>query len=208
MPSDDLIQTLLDAVDSEDDQTAEAAAQACTGRTNILPALIPLLDDPDIDRRWWATRTLVLIGGPAAQSLLHRMAEDADEGVRCVAMFGLGTLRAEQAIGTLVLLLAHPSGWVRDSAADALALIGEPAVAALIQALGDPRDGVRVRAAAALRRIGLVGGQPGANLDSQTPRGQAISALFRALQDPNYLVRANAQQALDQLGLLDNVIVI
>ena len=57
------------------------------------------------------------------------------------------------AVPALTAQLDDASGWVRDTAADALAMIGEPALPALVETLGAGRDGARVRAAGALRKI-------------------------------------------------------
>ena len=153
MTEPDLVQALLSAIASGDDAATEAAAQALAGKRSLLPALRPLLTDADPDRRWWAVRTLALIGGDdAARLIIERLADD-DEPTRCAAALGLGELRYSQATSALVARLADDSGWVRDSAADALAMLGEPAITALVEALADHRDGVRVRAASALRRI-------------------------------------------------------
>ncbi len=207
MTQEDPVQALLDAIAAGDDVETERAAQACAGQAALLPALRPLLADPDAERRWWTTRTLALVGGPDAAPLLMARLADADEATRCAAAFGLGSLRVEAGVPGLVACFADPSGWVRDCAADALSMIGEPAIAALVAAIADSRSGVRVRAASALRRIALAGPRPGPDLDIHSPRGQAIGALFRALQDPNYLVHQHAYDALDQMGLLDNLIV-
>ena len=212
MSQPDPIQTLLDAVASGDDEKAEESARACAGQHRLLPALRPLLADADDDRRWWAVRTLALIGSTQAAPLLVEKLADRDAAVQCAASLGLGKLRFAAAVPELIGRLADPNGWVRDCASDALAMIGEAAVPALVEAMRDPRDGgppdgVRVRAAAALRRIALVGGKPGLGLDIRSPRGQAIGALFRGLQDPNYLVHEHSHDALERLGLLDNLIV-
>ncbi len=207
MSQPDLVQSLLDAVASGDDEKAEAGARACAGQQRLLPALRPLLADVDDDRRWWAVRALALIGGPQAGPLLVERLVDRDPAVQCAAALGLGERGFEAAVPELIGRLADPNGWVRDCASDALAMIGDGAVPGLVEAMNDPRDGVRVRAAAALRRIALVGGKPGFSLDIHSPRGRAIGALFRGLQDPNYLVHEHSYEALDRLGLLDNVIV-
>ena len=144
MDDPDLMRRLLDAIAAGDDDLAEAAAQACAGRPELLPALRPLLTAADTDRRWWAVRTLALIGGPEAVGLLLQRLDDPDEATRCAAALALGHLAATDAINPLVGCLADPSGWVRDSAADALTLIGERALRALTTALDDPRPGVRV----------------------------------------------------------------
>jgi HEAT repeat protein len=207
MTDDDLIQNLLDAIDGGEDERTEQAALACRGAAGLLPALRPLLVDTDLDRRWWAVRTLAVLGTPDAIPLLIELLADDDEAVRCAAAYGLGALNAEAGVPALAAALTDPSGWVRDSAADGLAQIGYPAVETLIGVLNGEHDGARVRAASALRRIVLPGERPGPGMDIHSPRGQALGALFRALQDSNYLVHQHAYDALNQLGLLDNLIV-
>jgi HEAT repeat protein len=206
MTEPDLVQALLSAIASGDDAATEAAVQALAGKRSLLPALRPLITDADPDRRWWAVRTLALIGGEdAARLIIERLADD-DEPTRCAAALGLGELRYSQATSALVACLTANSGWVRDSAADALAMLGEAAISALVEALADHRDGVRVRAASALRRILLARDQE-ADTTPEIARDRlpAITALFAALNDPNRLVRHHAQQTLDRLGLLETV---
>jgi Uri superfamily endonuclease len=79
------IQALLDAIDAGDDEAAERVAQTCAGQTVLLPALRPLLADADPDRRWWAVRTLAVIGdavcrgagsGSASSDSRHPGADD------------------------------------------------------------------------------------------------------------------------------------
>jgi Uri superfamily endonuclease len=202
----DAIQMLLDAIQTGDDAATERAAQSSAGRPDLLLALRPLLADTDADRRWWAVRTLALIGGEESCGLLAWHLTDSDEATRCAAALGLGQLCATGAIPGLIGRLTDDSGWVRDAASDALAMIGEPALSALTQALADARDGVRVRASGALRKIAVrtLAGRPGADFGPQF--WPAIAALFVALNDPNRLVRHNAYETLDRLGLLDTII--
>jgi HEAT repeat protein len=132
---------------------------------------------------------------------------DPDEATRCAAALGLGQLRAAAAVPALTAQLGDANGWVRDIAADALAMIGEPALPALAGMLNDGPDGARVRAAGALRRIVV-----GALADRQTSEfgrqfWPAIGALFTALNDSNRLVRHNAYEALARLGLLETLII-
>lgn len=203
----DTVQALLDAIAAGDDVQAETVAASFAGRSDRLPALRPLLADTDANRRWWGVRVLALIGGEEAVALAIRHLTDPDEATRCAAALALGYLKASEAVPELIARLADESGWVRDSAADALALIGEGAVLALVGALADHRDGVRVRAAGALRKI-VVSRLAGLPAD-QFPAsfGPAIQALFAALNDPNRLVRHNAFEALAQLGLFNDVLV-
>lgn len=206
----DVIQALLEAIAAGDDDAAEVAARACAGRTGLLPALRPLLADDIADRRWWAVRVLPLLGSPGharreVVALLIERLDDRDEPVRCGAALALGQLAAPAAIPALAARLADPSGWVRDSAADALALIGAPALPALVAAMQGP-DGVRVRAAVALRKI-VGAGLHGLTLNQYPPQyGPALTVLFRALNDSNRLVRHNAHATLDRLGLLETVL--
>ena len=204
----DLIEALLAALAEGDDNAAEAAAQACVGRADLIPALRPLLADAEADRRWWAVRTLALAGGPEAAALVEARLSDSDEATRCAAALALGQLRAAASIPALIAALADGSGWVRDSAADALALIGEPALPALVAALADARDGVRVRAAMGLRKL-VAPALMGVRVVAYPPQyWPALTALFQALNDPNRLVRHNAYEALDKLGLLESVLIV
>ncbi len=203
----DLIQALLMALTECDDGATEAAAQACAGRADLIPALRPLLADADADRRWWGVRVLALVGGAQAATLAEARLADPDEATRCAAALALGQLRAAGSISALIATLADESGWVRDSAADALALFGEPALPALVTALADARDGVRVRAAMALRKL-VTPALAGLTLSTYPPQfWPALTALFQALNDPNRLVRHNAYEALDKLGLLEIVLI-
>ncbi|HVA47205.1 MAG TPA: HEAT repeat domain-containing protein [Pirellulales bacterium] len=76
---------------------------------------------------------------------------------------------------------------VRETAADALARIGDAAVPALLDTLADPDPDVRAQAAHALARMG----------QKAEP---AVPALIHALDDPNQDVRQGAARALGQIG--------
>ncbi|MGH7140348.1 MAG: HEAT repeat domain-containing protein [Pirellulales bacterium] len=76
---------------------------------------------------------------------------------------------------------------VRETAADALARIGDPAVPALIDTLRDPDQSIRAHAALALARMG--------------PKASpAVPELILALDDPDREVRQAAARALGQIG--------
>lgn len=76
---------------------------------------------------------------------------------------------------------------VRETAADALARIGDAAVPSLVETLQDPDREVRAQAARALARMG--------------PRAEpAIPALIAALNDSDKEVRMGAARALGQIG--------
>lgn len=76
---------------------------------------------------------------------------------------------------------------VRETAADALARIGDAAVPSLVETLQDPDRDVRAQSARALARMG--------------PRAEpAIPALIAALNDSDKEVRMGAARALGQIG--------
>jgi HEAT repeat protein len=105
----------------------------------------------------------------------------------------------------LIAALRDASGWMRDSAADALSMIGDAALPALVDAMADSRDPIRVRATRAACRI--VGpALKGKTLNEYDKRYYpALTALYTALNDPNRLVRTNAFDTLNGLGLFDEV---
>ncbi|HET6884208.1 MAG TPA: HEAT repeat domain-containing protein [Pirellulales bacterium] len=76
---------------------------------------------------------------------------------------------------------------VRDTAADALARIGEAAVPALIDILHDDDPSIRAQAARALARMG-------------PKAAPAVSELIVVLNDPDSEVRRGAARALGQIG--------
>ncbi len=192
-----LLQPLLQAVATSDDDAAEAAVTGLDGEA-ALPALAALSETGDDDQRWWGVRAVARIMDlhpetrEQAMPVLFAALRDPNDSIRCLAALALGEANATDAIPALTLLLADPSGWVRGAAADALALIGEPAVPALGEALQDPREGVRVRAAYALHRIKSM---PSARW------------LFPALNDPNHIVHTYAYETLEEMGLLTTVLV-
>lgn len=201
----DLIQALLDAIAAGDDERAERAARAFATQPCVLPGLRPLLGDPSADRRWWAVRSLALIGGEDAERLLIEGLSDADEPTRCAAALALGQLRSELAIPHLLAALRDASGWMRDSAADALSMIGDAALPALLEAMVEARDPIRVRATRATCRI-IGPALKGKTLNEYDRKYHpALTALYTALNDPNRLVRTNAYDTLNSLGLFDEV---
>lgn len=189
----ELVQNLRRAIAAQDDDACEVIAHALAVRSEALSLLRPLLAEGDANMRWWAVRAMAAAGDLAAAPWLIQALDDPDEAVRCAAALALGQLQAQEAIPALAARLADESGWVRQSAADGLALIGEAAVPALAEALHDERDGVRVRAAYALNKI-------------RSP--QAAKLLFQALNDANVLVRTYAGEALEGMGLLDVILVV
>ncbi|HEX5444138.1 MAG TPA: HEAT repeat domain-containing protein [Pirellulales bacterium] len=90
-------------------------------------------------------------------------------------------------VARLRVVRAFRDWGVRETAADALARIGDASVPSLVEILQDPDRDVRAQAARALARMG--------------PRAEpAIPALIAALNDSDKEVRMGAARALGQIG--------
>jgi HEAT repeat protein len=182
-----LWQSFLDSVAAGDDaRTEEAALALCSLGDVVLPLLRDLLNDADVDRRWWAARALAAVGTPGARELLVAVLADADPHVRACAAYGLGELRAEETVAKLARCLADPSPFVVRVVSDALARIGPPAVPALITAL---QEGEVLARAGAARALSII--QP----------EDAIPVLCAALDDPSAIVTYYAEEALERMGV-------
>ena len=145
-----------------------------------------ILQTSDEDARWWATRALAGIAGPAAGQVLIETLQDENEDVRVCAILGLGERQEEKAVDTLLTLLSQSSHYARQHIGDALSKIGEPAVPGLIETLAHQHPAVRAQAARALVRI---------------ESHQAIPALIKALDDPEPAVEHYAWEALQRMGV-------
>jgi HEAT repeat protein len=147
-------------------------------------AVLPLLEDRDVDVRAAAARSLGRLGAAdAAEPLVRSLVEGtvpralAFRAVLDLGPAGLPALRElaraddpEERAAAVELL-----GWLGDAADDAI----------VIEAVGDPSAEVRAKAAAALGRLASEDG---------------ADALTRALDDRIYFVRLHAARALGQVG--------
>ncbi|MBI3554193.1 MAG: HEAT repeat domain-containing protein [Elusimicrobia bacterium] len=129
---------------------------------------------------------------PEAAPALLPLLDDDNAMVRCAAEDSLGLLRAGSAVGKISqLLLKDKDASVRQTAATALAYIGDPSAAdALIAAVGDSESGVRF---SVVRTIGVM------RLTKAAP------ALLAALKDPDPAMRRAAAAALGQIQSKDAV---
>jgi HEAT repeat protein len=180
---------LLTALASGDDGRAEEAALALIRMgDDALPIVRGLLSSPDVDSRWWATRTIGQIDSAEAVAALADQCADLDPDVRACAVFALGTYRewAAEAVPILIEKLADPSVYVGQMAADSLARIGPPATPTLIKALQDGSTTVRGRAARAL---------------AQLADKSSIPALIASLEDESPIVEYYADIALQKMGV-------
>jgi HEAT repeat protein len=193
-----VLDELLAAVARQDDDEAERLALLLSAADE--PALQELLHSADVDRRWWATRGLAQAGSPACMGALAARLRDEDPTVRAAAALALGHLHARfpaevtPHLEAVAELLGDEEGYVRQTAADCLALCGDDAVSALGRVLrSSTHQGARTRAASALRKIATM---------------KAAGILYALLNDENHLVRSYAYEGLDEMGLLENVLVI
>lgn len=177
--------TVLEALFSGDDQRAAAAAERATEAD--LPALLWEVAGREPDRRWWAACALARVPGAAATNALIGLAADADEGVRAVALHGLGQRRTPEGIPALLANLADANAYLAWLATGAIVRVGKTAVPGLITALEQaPEQRARANAARALALL-------------RDPA--AIPALFRALEADSALVCRWAEEGLEMLGV-------
>ncbi len=193
------LESLLAAIHANDDEAAEQVVTAYT--VESAPALnevLSLFNADDADQRWWAVRTAAAVapwtegGAEALEKPLRDRLHDPDPAVRCAAALAAGQLELVALVDELACALGDQSGWVRSSAADALALMGEPAVPALLQVLAGTEQGARTRAAYALSKIRTM---------------EVANAFYHCLQDENQLVQTYAYDTLEQMGLLQTILV-
>ena len=129
----DLLAPLRRAIEAQDDDLAEHfVRQLATADDTLVSELISWLSEPDTDRRWWGVRTLVVVAGLAGDGArvlqpLTACLHDEDPSVRCAAALALAELGLVEATPDLIESLGDASGWVRSSAADALALMRDRA---------------------------------------------------------------------------------
>jgi HEAT repeat protein len=183
----DELSELVNQLTEGDDEQAETAARgiAAYGKRG-LEALLPLIADPDPDRRWWAIRTLAEIKDPQAVQLLIQALSDPEPAVRGCAARGLQGQPDERAVPALVSALADRDSLVARLAGNALAAAGAMAVPALLEALRDSSFQSQVEAA---RSLALIGDQ------------RSIPALFEALDSDSSLVEHWANEGLERMGV-------
>jgi HEAT repeat protein len=156
--------------------------------TEVAPALIALLQDPDADVRRLAAVALkyVHLAPEISVPALIQAISDPDEKVRLLAVQALSIhgADAKPAIPRLMSLLGDAN--LTQPAAEALVFIGVDAVPALAEAVARGETDVRVAAANSLARIGR---------DAK----RAVPQLQKAMGDRNKKVREHAAAALEAI---------
>ncbi len=196
MSAAETIRPLLDALARGDEEAAEDAV------TNLLreglpspEVLLPLLDSPDPDLRWWVLRTLGEIFHPKARAVLldalhapeAEIRQCAALGLRHHAQHGLETAEAAQAVAALTPLLNEKDRLLASLARDALTAIGAPAVPALLETLQNGSPAARLET---MRALAAIGDQ------------RAIPAMFAAVtEDDTALLQHWAEEGLEKMGV-------
>ncbi len=183
----DQLERLLGDLFGGDDAVAEAAVPALAhlGRVAV-DRLLPMLQAPDPDRRWWAARCLAVIDLPEARAALRAGLHDDAASVRQCAALGLCQSPMTEAIPDLSRALESGDALTMRLTADALAACGPSAIPALAKAAISSDPAVRIEAVRALAAM-------------RDPA--AVPALYRALEDRSSLVGHWAEQGLERLGM-------
>lgn len=138
---------------------------------------------------FWGIVALVLTANMGCQRGPRQAATNKADGQPVVVQTKTKVVPPARETGVVRLrtVRAFREWGVRETAADALARIGDPAVPALIETLHDPDHSIRAHAALALARMG-------------PKAAPAVPDLIVALNDPQREVRQGAARALGQIG--------
>lgn len=190
------LQRLQAAIDDRNEELAEKLVQRLSSEDE--DALIEMAQSEDADYRWWAVRSLALIGTEQCVAVVTTTLTDSDSALRAAGVLAVAHLHrrvpdaTKECVSAVAEMLTDDDGLVRQTAADALAMCGDDAVEALGAILDSLHDGARARAAYSLRKIGTE---------------QAAELLYPLLDDPNHLVRAYAYDGLDDMGAFQDIVV-
>ena len=153
-----------------------------------VPALAPLVADPDADLRKFVVDTLGGIPAPESTALLRGALKDGDENVAAAAAEHLGRRRDAAAVPALRRRLVERRPWLTFACCRALGEIGDPSAAPDVAGLlGEP--GLR---AAALETLGLIGGA-----EAVAP---LLEALFSGERGQRRIALLAAHRMLRRLG--------
>jgi HEAT repeat protein len=185
----------------------------------VIDPLAIALGDGNDDVRNAAAKALAKLGEPAATALLKLFKTNDDPKVRILVVKTLGDIgpAAKAAIPQLKAFLLDPTKGATQTAAEALAGIGEPAIAALMEGAKGENAETRSFAVQALKKIGvpavphlidLLGAKHtdvrravAAQLGFMDVQDKSIViALGFSLKDADQQVRLNSLNSLRKLG--------
>jgi HEAT repeat protein len=178
---------LLSDLTSGDTERAEAAAMGLPEHGEAaLAKLSKLVENSNIDTRWWAVRALAGFPQVEAGNLLFARLKDADSSIRYCAALALGQNQRETAIPLLIEILSSNDPLLARLAGDALVAHGVAAVEPLIAALDGLPLAAKVEATRALALIG-------------DPR--SISALFKLADSDSPTLEHWVSEGLERMGV-------
>lgn len=153
-----------------------------------VPALAPLVTDPDPDLRKFVVDALGNIEAPTVAVLLRTALADPEENVAAAAAEFIGRRRDTAAVPLLLRRLGERGGWLTFGCLRALGEIGDVAAAPAVTALlGEP--GLRKTALEALGRVGD---------DRAVPH--LLEALFSRDRGLRYVAALAVHRILPRLG--------
>ena len=177
---------LLAALTGGDESRAEAASSALAQYGEpAISALANLLDDSNVDHRWWAIRTLAEIPGVDANLFLKSLTDHSAE-VRQAAALAFAAHPLEDAAPFLIRALSDVDSMVATLASNALIAIGKPAVPGLLAAMETASQAARIHIIHSLAEIRY---------------HRAIPVLMRALDSDSAMLHYWANEGLERLGL-------
>jgi HEAT repeat protein len=181
-----VLDDLLADLTSGDETRAEAVVPALAALGEmIIPSLRGLLDSPDADIRWWATRTLASLPSLDVGLLLPSLSDAAPEVRQCAAL-GLSSHASEAAIPSLIRALSDSDSLVAELAARALSAVGEPATESLLEVLNGAAQSARIHAMHALSEIA-------------DPR--SIRPMIEAMGENSAMLQYWAEAGLEKMGV-------
>ena len=148
------ISRLITQLKSGNDSLAETAVKELSQLgTSAIERLAELLNDKDVDIRWWAIRTLAEFDETQAGQLIIDHLEDQDPAVQQCAAIALRFKPSKNAIKKLIPLLEHEDQLLSELAADALSAHGEKATQFLIEVVQKGSLKAQIQAVRALSKI-------------------------------------------------------
>ena len=139
------VQRLQAAISEQDDELAEKLVQRLASEDEA--ALLSMAVCDSVDVRWWAVRSLALVGTEYCVVTVASTMQDPDSALRAAGALAVAHLHGRVPDATRALmpalaeLLTDDDGLVRQSAADSLAMCGDDAVNALAIILDSLHDG-------------------------------------------------------------------
>lgn len=181
------LRELLSDLTSGDLERAEAAAVALPQHGEAaLKQLSKLVENLNVDTRWWAARALADFPQVETGDLLTTLLQDPESSIRYCAALALGQKPREKAIPVLIEVLASRDPLLARLGGDALVAQGTAAVEPLIASLEMLPVVAKVEATRALALIG-------------DPR--AISALFRLADSDSPVLEHWVSAGLEKMGV-------